>query len=457
MTLPRPVGLSTNLAVLLNVQAGNEFRCRGSHGCDVHFDGPVASSPEPECLSSLDPLFSAMNWPATLPAECHDMSEQAVSAESNNRFNRMEVAGAFGDLGTLVPFVVAYLAVVKMDPSGVLFAFGAAMLVCGFVYRTPIPVQPMKAAGAIATTQAAQTITLTPAMVCGASLVTGLIWLILGLTGTANRAANLVKRPIVIGIILGLGFGFMIDGAKMMSQNWLISGVALLGTSVLLTNRVIPAMFLLLACGAGYGLWSDPTLIEALRAVEIAPKLPDLALGALSWNDLLIGAVFLALPQLPLTLGNAVIAITQENNRLFPNRPVSESKIATSTGLMNLFSGSVGGVPMCHGAGGMAGHVQFGARTGGAVIILGGVLLVAAIFLSSSVGVLLRLFPTSILGVILFLTGAQLALGACDISKDKGERFVTVVTGALAIWNVGIAFVVGMTAYALNKRGLLRL
>ena len=127
-----------------------------------------------------------------------------------------------------------------MDPVGVLFAFGISMLVCGFVYRTPIPVQPMKAAGAIATTQAAQTSTITPAMVHGASLVTGVVWLVLGLTGTAHRVANLVKRPIVVGIILGLGFGFMIEGAKMMAQNWWIGGAALLVTSLLLTNRVIP-------------------------------------------------------------------------------------------------------------------------------------------------------------------------------------------------------------------------
>jgi xanthine/uracil permease len=158
----------------------------------------------------------------------------------------------------------------------------------------------------------------------------------------------------------------------------------------------------------------------------------------------------------PLTLGNAVIAITEENNRLFPHRPVSEGRIATSTGLMNLLSAGVGGVPMCHGAGGMAGHVQFGARTGGAVVVLGVVLLLTAVFFSSSVGTLLRLFPPSVLGVILFLTGAQLALGSCDISKDKGERFVTVITGALAVWNVGIAFVVGMTAYVLAKKGWLR-
>jgi len=385
------------------------------------------------------------------------MTPETIAAPSHNRYDRMEVAGAFGDLGTLVPFVVAYLGVLKMDPFGVLLAFGTAMVVCGFVYRTPIPVQPMKAAGAIATTQAAQTITITPTMVYGASLATGLVWLLLGLTGTAHRVANLIKRPVVVGIILGLGFGFMIEGAKMMAQNWWIAGPALLCTSLLLTNRVIPAMFLLLMFGAAYGLVSDPTLFEALRGVRIEPRMPSFALAELTLHDLLIGTVFLALPQVPLTLGNAVIAITEENNRLFPQRPVNEGKIATSTGLMNLLSAGVGGVPMCHGAGGMAGHVQFGARTGGAVVILGFILLAVAIFLSGSVATLLRLFPMSVLGVILFLTGAQLALGSCDFSKDKGERFVTLITGALPVWNVGIAFVVGMAAYTLVKRGLLRL
>ena len=385
------------------------------------------------------------------------MPPETIAAPYHNRYDRMEAAGAFGDLGTLVPFIVAYLAVLKMDPFGVLLALGTAMIVCGLVYKTPIPVQPMKAAGAIATTQAAQTMIITPAVVFGASLATGLIWLLLGLTGTAHRVANLIKRPVVIGIILGLGFGFMIEGAKMMAQNWWVAAPALLFTSLLLTNRVIPAMFLLLMFGAAYGIVSDPTLIEALGGMRPEPRVPTFALAELSLNDLLIGTVFLALPQVPLTLGNAVIAITEENNRLFPQRPVNEGKIATSTGLMNLLSAGVGGVPMCHGAGGMAGHVQFGARTGGAVVILGVILLATAIFFSGSVATLLRLFPAAVLGVILFLTGAQLALGSCDFSKDKGERFVTLVTGALAIWNVGIAFVVGMTAYVLVKRGLLRL
>jgi hypothetical protein len=97
-------------------------------------------------------------------------------------------------------------------------------------------------------------------------------------TGTACYVAKLVQRPVVLGIILGLGIGFMIEGAKMMSQNWWIGGVALLGTSLLLTNRTIPAMFLLLLFGAAYGVFSDPTLLDALRAVHIEPRLPSFVL-----------------------------------------------------------------------------------------------------------------------------------------------------------------------------------
>jgi hypothetical protein len=134
-----------------------------------------------------------------------------------------------------------------------------------------------------------------------------------------------VARPIVIGIILGLGFGFMINGAKMMSENWWVGGAALLGTCLLLTNRVIPAMFLLLVFGAAYGLIEDPSLLGALRQVHVTLRWPGLALGSLSVNDLVVGTLFLALPQIPLTLGNAVIAITEENNRLFPDNPVDAS------------------------------------------------------------------------------------------------------------------------------------
>ena len=374
-----------------------------------------------------------------------------------NRFDRMEWAGAFGDLGTLIPFVVAYLAMLDLDPLGVLLSFGVAMIVCGLVYRTPFPVQPMKAIGAIATTQAAQTLTVTAAAVQAATLATGAIWLALGVTGAAQRVARIVPRPVVVGVILGLGFGFMLTGARMMSSNAWIGAVGLVGTLLLLGNRRVPAMLLLLVFGVVCGIVADPSVVAKLSGIAVEPRAPVFALSAIGWNDLAIGVVFLALPQVPLTLGNAVIAITEENNREFPDRPVTETKVAVSTGCLNLGGAMLGGVPMCHGAGGMAGHLRFGARTGGAPIILGTILVVLALLFSGSVTLLLQLFPPAILGVILFLTGAQLALGACEFSNDKGERFATVITAALAAWNVGIAFVAGCLVWAIARRGWLEL
>ena len=369
----------------------------------------------------------------------------------------MEWAGAFGDLGTLIPFVVAYIGVLKMDPFGILFAFGITMAVCGAFYKTPFPVQPMKAIGAIAITQAAQTAVITPATMYGASLATGLFWLVLGLTGAAGRIANLVSRPVVVGIMLGLGMSFMLEGVKMMATHWVIAAVGLTGTLLLLANRRIPAMLLLLLFGAIYGIILNPDAVRDLAAASIEVRSPTFALLDVTWNDLFVGAVFLALPQLPLTLGNAIIGVREENNRLFPDRPVTDKEVATSTGIMNIASSVIGGIPMCHGAGGMAGHVAFGARTGGALIILGSLLLVLAVFFSGSICALFHLFPAAILGVILFLTGIQLALGSSELSNNKGERFVTLVTAAFSIWNVGVAFLVGVAGSYLIKRGWLRL
>jgi hypothetical protein len=112
---------------------------------------------------------------------------------------------------------------------------------------------------------------------------------------------------------------------------------------------------------------------------------------------------------------------------------------------------------MCHGAGGMAGHVRFGARTGGALVILGVLIVLLALFFSGSVATLFKIFPAPILGVILFLTGAQLALGSCDFGNGKNARFVSLVTAACAIWNIGLAFVVGVSVYHLLKRGWMKL
>lgn len=379
-------------------------------------------------------------------------------AQSKNRFDRREWAGAFGDIGTLIPFVLAYITLLDMNPLGVLFAFGLAKIACGLYYRTPFPVQPMKASGAIATTQAAQTITITPDMVYGAGIATGIIWFTLGITGLTRRVADLVGRPVALGIILGLGFSFMLEGIKMMAQNWLVGGFALASTLLLLSSRKFPAMLLLLLFGGATALIQTPNLLDELSAIRFSPQLPEWSLGSMTWRDFLLGAFFVALPQVPLTLSNAIIAITEENNSLFPDRRVSEKGVSISTGVMNLLAPTVGGVPMCHGAGGMAGHTAFGARTGGAMIILGSIIVLLALCAGDSIHVIFKMFPSPVLGVILFVTGAQLALGTCAAKGfGKKENFAMLVTAAFGLWNIGIGFIAGLLLHQALQRGIVKL
>jgi hypothetical protein len=382
------------------------------------------------------------------------MKQKSVRAQ--NRFDLPEWAGAFGDLGTLIPFVAAYVSILKMDANGLLVAFGVALIAAGSIYRTPFPVQPMKAIGAAAVSQTMLAAGLGPAAVVGAALTTGLLWIVLAATGWARRAANWVPRSALLGVVMGLGFSFMLEGIRMMSASPWVAGLLLALTLLLLGRPRVPAMLVLLAIGVAMALIDEPDLMRQLGALKPEFRIPSLAWGILSAGDLWTGFVLLALPQLPLTFGNAYLSITEENNQLFPDRAITERAVALSTGLMNLGSSLIGGIPMCHGAGGMAGHVQFGARTGGSSIILGGVLLGAGLFLSASIGTVFRMFPQNVLGVILFMAGLQLALGSRDTGGEKADRFVVLATAAFAIWNVGLAVLFGIMAHHASRRGWLR-
>lgn len=380
-----------------------------------------------------------------------------VQTPIKNRFNLSEWSGAFGDLGTLIPFLAAYISVLHMNPNGILIAFGISLIAIGWIYKTPFPVQPMKAIGATSVSQVAIAGGLTSAVVISASLMTGLIWLFLGLTGLASKVSKLVPKSALLGVILGLGFILMIEGVKMMSSSLWIAMPLLLLTLFLLSQPKVPAMLVLLFIGGVISLIQQPELAGQLKALEINPILPSFAWSSLTTTDLISGLVLLALPQLPLTFGNAYLSITEENNKLFPDRPVTQKSVALSTGVMNVLSGTLGGIPMCHGAGGMAGHVMFGARTGGSSIILGSVLLLLGVFFSNSISTILNLFPLSVLGIILFFAGLQLALSSKDESGEKVDRFIVLATAGIAVWNIGFAIIFGITIHYANKRGWLKI
>jgi len=361
-----------------------------------------------------------------------------------NDYNKMEFAGAFGDLGTLIPFVVGYITINKMDPLGILVAFGLFKIFAGLYFRTPVPIQPMKAIGGMAISHPGL---ITPGMIWGSGIFTGIFWLLMGLTGAITWIEKITTKPVVRGIMLGLGLSFISEGLGMMKEQPLLAIGGAVITFLLLSSKRFPAMLCLLGYGIVMAVILRPELIQELSHLSIRFRLPELTFGKISWKELLSGFVILGIPQVPLTLGNAIIGTVAENNSHFPDRQVTAKQISIDHGFMNLISTCIGGIPMCHGAGGMAGHIRFGARTGGALVILGVIVLLTGLFLSDSVALLFQIFPRSILGIILFFAGLELALVIRDIQLKKETLYVLLVTAGIAMWNMGVAYLAGLVLY----------
>ena len=370
-----------------------------------------------------------------------------------NAYDLRELAGAFGDLGTLIPFLVGYITISKMDPVGVLVAFGLFKIFVGLYFRTPVPIQPMKAIGTVAITHPGA---ITPGAIWASGLFTGIFWLVMGVTGAVTWIAKITSRPVVQGLVLGLGLGFILEGVRMMERDPLLAVIAIAGTFVLLSYERVPAMLLLLGFGVTVEMIREPSLLYELGRLSFKLRLPEFALSKIGWEDLATGVLVLGLPQVSLTLGNAIIATVEENNSLFPDRPITVRAVAIDHGIMNLVGTSLGGVPMCHGAGGMAGHVRFGARTGGALVILGSLVLFTGLFLGDSVATLFKLFPRALLGVILLFGGLELASGVQGRDFQKEDRYVMLLTTGVSMWNMGVGYLTGLALWYAFQRGWLR-
>ncbi|MBI4864214.1 MAG: hypothetical protein HY815_28750 [Candidatus Riflebacteria bacterium] len=367
-----------------------------------------------------------------------------------NAYDRLEFSGAFGDLGTFIPFVVAYITINKLDPLGILVAFGVCKIYVGLVFKTPMPVQPMKAIGGAAIANAQY---VTHGMIWGSGIFTALFWTVMGITGAVDWLAKISVKPVIRGMMLGLGLSFVVDGLGLMRTDIALSIAALVLTFLLLTSQRFPAMLVLLMLGIVSSFALDPGLFGELGRISLRFRLPELALGQISWRDLLLGSLILGIPQVPLTLGNAILAVAAEHNQHFPGRKISVRTVALDHGLVNIVSAAIGGVPLCHGAGGMAGHLRFGARTGGSLVILGVIVLFTGLFLSDSVTLLFGLIPRAVLGVILFFTGLELAVIVRDIGSKKEDVYVMLVTGGIAIVNIGIAFAAGVILHRALEKG----
>lgn len=358
-----------------------------------------------------------------------------------------EVSGALGDLGTFLPHVLGVVAVVGMAPAGVLAGFGLFAIATGLRYGLPIAVQPMKAASAAVLIQQ-----LSPGEVAGAGLVIGLFFLLAGWSGLIDRLARRIPAVITAGVQLGLGLALAVLGLRLAGRDPGLGLLVALAMLVTLRNRRLPAALV----GLGVGVVG-----EAVRRGGLA--WPDLTVGLHlppfvwpTWADVGRGTELAVIPQIPLTLMNAIVVTAALAGQLFPGGPhrVSVRGLALSTGLGNLLAAPFGGYLMCHGAGGLAAHYRFGSRSGTAPVLIGLLFLLLGVGLGDGAMAVMRLVPEAVVGALLVFSGLELALVARAERYRGAEAFVVLLVALLGLAvNAALGFLVGLVLVSAWRPG----
>jgi hypothetical protein len=320
--------------------------------------------------------------------------------------------------------------------------FGLMQYATALRYRMPMPVQPLKAVAVLVITQK-----IAPEVLYGGGLAIGLVMLALTLTGGITWLARVVPKAVIRGVQLGLGIQLAMLALKDYVQADGIRGYALAATGFLVIialfgNRRFPPAIPVIAIGVVYALvykmsGSDFSNAAGFTLPEIRP---------VSVSDVTTGFVLLALPQIPLSIGNSILATRQVAEDLFPERNVTVRKLSLTYALMNLVNPFFGGVPTCHGSGGLVGHYTFGARTGGSILIYGSIFLLLGLFFASGFQQVVQVFPLPILGVLLFFEAAALMAMIRDQTADSRSMMLVVMVGLMAAglpYGYAIALVVG--------------
>jgi hypothetical protein len=367
------------------------------------------------------------------------------------RFDRNELAGAFGDIGTDLPLLIGVILAAKLDASSALIVFGGMQILTALFYQMPMPVQPLKAMAALVISQK-----LDGEILFGAGLAIGAVMLLLSLSGALTWLGRAIPKTVVRGIQFGLGLQLSLLALKDYVpsegiQGYALAAISLVITLFLLGNRKYPASLFVIALGIGYAALVHSDALFQPYALGIS--LPKFFIP--TWEQIATGFLLLALPQLPLSLANSLLATKQTASDLFPEKKLSLQQLGLTYAAMNLISPCFSGVPICHGSGGMVGHYAFGGRTGGSVIIYGLFYLVLGVFFASSFERVIQLFPLPILGVILFFEGLSLIKLLGDLLGEKKDFLIAVLTGVLAT-GLPYGYIVGVAVGTLAWYGVFR-
>lgn len=391
---------------------------------------------------------------------CLTTPERGMAMKKGDyEFCRVEFAGSLGDLGTLIPLSVAMIVINGLNATAVFLLVGLFYIGTGLYYKLPIPVQPLKAVAAIAIASGMDAGT-----IAASGYIMGIILLFISVTGIVDILAKFFAKPIVRGIQLGLGFiliskgiafigkgELLINGTKgsavflNVGLNTLVGMFGVLLVMLLLSSKRLPAAIAVILFGLAVSALSG-----AFGAISLSIGFEPISLFLPNQTMLLNALILLVIPQIPLTVGNAIIGTRDTARSLFGEEKTKKAtfkSFSASMGFANIASGALTAMPMCHGAGGLAAHYRFGARTGGSNLMIGTLFVIVAVVFGKMAISLFGLIPNSILGVLLLFAGLELAMLIKDVTEKKDLFVAFLIAGiALATMNMGIAFIVGIAA-----------
>jgi xanthine/uracil/vitamin C permease (AzgA family) len=355
------------------------------------------------------------------------------------KFNRNEFSGAFGDIGTDLPLIIGMILASGLDTASVLITYGIMQLVTALIYGIPMPVQPLKAVAMIVIAQK-----VSPELIYGGGWAIGIVMLILTLTGLIKWIARVIPKVVVRGIQFGLGIQLSMIALKdyVLSdsyQGYFIALIAFILSIFLIGNRKYPPAIFIISAGVIYAVIVH---FDSFQEIQLA-QMTFPVLHAPSWSDIFSGLIILALPQIPLSIGNSILATRQIVEDHFPEKKISVQKISLTYSIINLVNPFLGGIPTCHGSGGVAGHYAFGARTGGSVFIYGMLFVVLGLFFSNSFSVVIKIFPLPVLGIILLFEGLWLLVFIKDIIDSKRSLLISLLVAMIAC-SLPYGYLIGM-------------
>ena len=363
--------------------------------------------------------------------------------KQEKKFTLKEFGGAFGDWGTLIPYIIGYISIVGMHPAGIFLCLGITNIVLGFKYNLPLPVQPQKTIGAIAISTK-----WTPNMVISTGFGTGIIWLLLGFSKKLNKVVKLIPIVSVRGIQLGLALILGRNAIILFSDNILLGFISVAIILIFLKSKKIPSAIILTIFGIILLIVNG-----VFQSSNIWFSLPIFEFHIPTWDNFFWGMIYAGFGQLFLTLTNVMVATVILVKDLFPHKSdkVDANSLSLNMGVLNTISPFIGGIPLCHGSGGLAAQYAFGARTGGSMILEGIMEIVLGLFFSNMLFIIFSEFPPAILGAMLLYTA--ILLGKVSFKEYNSKNLPIILISAIFAYfvNISVGFLVGLGLYYILK------